>query len=74
MKIKQQLINTAAKNNYTINESRLPILTEKFRQQWKQYGEMYCPCQNKRNHDTICPCRYMRKYDSCKCGLYSAGE
>ena len=70
MKVKEHLTNTANKYGYEINKDRLPILTEKFRKQVEKYGEMYCPCQQQQNRDTVCPCKYMRKYGACRCGLY----
>lgn len=70
MKVKEYLINTANKYGYEINKDRLPALTEKFRKQVERHGEMYCPCQQQQNRDTICPCKYMRKYNACRCGLY----
>lgn len=70
MKVKQHLINTANKYGYDINQERLPMLVEAFRKQVEKYGDMYCPCQTKRDKDTVCPCKYMRKYNACRCGLY----
>lgn len=70
MKVKQHLINTANKYGYEINKDRLPVLVESFRKQVAKYGDMYCPCQNIQNQDTVCPCKYMRKYSTCRCGLY----
>lgn len=63
------------KYGYRIKDrKRLDVLASKFEQQKEQYGDFYCPCQAKKDKDTICPCRYMREYNACRCGLYEVIE
>ena len=72
--ITNKLKEIAADHNYTIQyQERLEALVPKFEAQVAKYGDMYCPCQNVRNDNSVCPCRYMRVYGACKCGLFKEG-
>ena len=68
--VETYLRDTANENGYTINETRLPTMVDKFTKQVEETWQMYCPCQVGQSKDTICPCKYMKEHNACRCGLF----
>ena len=64
----------ARKYDYELITDRINIMAEKFLRQEKVYGDIYCPCQAKKDEDTLCPCKFMREHNACRCGLFKQGK
>lgn len=67
--------DTCIELGYTVRSPQdVARMIPKFEAVIEKYGNIYCPCMNVQNSDTVCPCRHMRDFGACRCGLFIKGE